>query len=96
MDHARLFVGRDGDIDDLDRRVVEHLLQGPNTLRDSPQRGDFLGGLDRPRGDPDHAEPGIGVGHQVAIADDEARADDADADSRTRGERVDTVSAVGI
>ena len=47
-------------------------------LRDSPQRGHFPRGLDRPRRDPDHAEPGIGVGHQVAVADDEARPDDAD------------------
>ena len=77
-DHVRLLVGRHGDIDHLDRRVVEHLLQGPIDLRDSPQRGHFLRGLDRPRRDPDHAEPGVGVGHQVAIADDEARADDAD------------------
>ena len=34
---------------------------------------------DRPRRDPDHAEAGLGIGHQVAIADDEARADHADA-----------------
>ena len=51
----------------------------------APQRGHLARLVDRPRRDPDHAEPGIGVGHQVAVADDEARADHADADVAPSG-----------
>ena len=78
-DHPRLLGRRHGDIHDLDRGVVEHLLQRSIDLRHAPQRGHFLRRRDRPRGDPDHAVRGVGVGHQVAVADDEARRHHADA-----------------
>ena len=42
-------------------------------LGHAPQRGHLPRRRDRPRGDPDHAIRGLGVGHQVAVADDEAR-----------------------
>ena len=79
-DHPRLLGRRHGDVHDLDRRVVEHLLERVVDLRHAPQRGHLFRRRDRPRGDADHAIRGLGVGHQVTVADDEARAHHADAD----------------
>ena len=51
--------------------------------------------LDRPRRDPDDAEPGVGVGHQVAVADDEARAHHADPEPASFARRRKMVQADG-
>ena len=78
VDDPRLFGRRHGDVDDLDRRVVEHLLDDCNTFGARPAARPLPRRLDRPRSEPDDAEAGLGVSDQVAVADDEARADDSD------------------
>ena len=55
-------------------------LQRVEHARNPAEGGDFLGRGSGPRGDPLDAEPGVRVGHQVAVPDDEASADDADAE----------------
>ena len=76
-DQARLDVRRVGDVDDLDRAVVDQVLpalEGP----DPEGLGERRRALRRPRGDPDHLGAGGRVGGQVAFADDPAGADHPD------------------
>ena len=78
--------GRYGDVDDLDRGVVEHLLERCDRPWARPRSAATSRAVSiDPRGDPHDAEAGLGVGDQVAVADDEARADDADPDVAALG-----------
>ena len=61
-----------------------------------PQFRHFARLVDRSRRDPHHAEAGLGVSHQVAVADDEARAHDADAHVPPLGQERTMVQVGGL
>ncbi len=77
-DHPRLFERRDRDVNDLDLGIVKHRLDGLKHLGHTSQTRDRLGGRPGPRGQTNYPEPGVGIGDEMAIADDEPGADDAD------------------
>ena len=70
--------GRDRDVDHLDLGVVEHLLQRVEDAGDAAEPGDLVRRGEGPRGQPDDAEARLGIGDEVAVADDEARPHHAD------------------
>ena len=83
-DHPRLLGGRDRDVDDLDRRFLEHRLERWKNARNPPCVGDLARAIMRSRGDSHHGEPGLGIGHKMTVADDESRTHHADSHVATR------------
>ena len=79
LDDGELIVGRHGDVEHLDRCVVEQLLDRVVHGRDAVLRC-ALGGVVAGAGsDGDWVETGLTVGNQVAVVHDEPAADAADA-----------------
>ena len=79
-DDSGLLGGRNGDIDNADLGVLEKRFDGRFDHGDVSQPGDALGGFECSRCDANDVQSRVGVGWQVAVAHDEARADDSDAD----------------
>ena len=86
-DHPRLLGGRDGDVDHFDLGVVEQRFERGEDAWHPAQRGDLARRGLGPRGQAHDLEAGVGVGDEVAVADDEARPDHADPDVAAAGHR---------
>ena len=71
-DDRRLRVRRDGDVEHLDRRVGEQVVDGGVDRRDAVTLAATSRARVRvARGDGDRVEPGLAIGDQVAVAHDE-------------------------
>ena len=77
-DHRWLLGGRDRDVDDRDRRFLQHRLERRKNACNPPCIGDLARTVLRSRGDSHHREPGLGIGHKMTVADDESRTHHAD------------------
>ena len=87
-DQVGLLVGREGEIDDLDRRVLDQSLRRVVDLADAPALRDLRGPVAAPRRDCDHREAGLLVGGEVALRHDHAGTDAADPEVAAANRRV--------
>ena len=77
-DEGGLLVGRVGDVDDLDRAVLDQLLRCLVDTPDAPALRHLRRLGRRARRDRNDREPGLGIGRQMHVGHDEAGADAAD------------------
>ncbi len=78
-DDLQLLMGRHGDVEDLNRVVLKHVLDRFVDARYSAQVGDFLRDLGRAGSNGGYVKTSLLIGFEMNVAHDEAGAHGADA-----------------
>src|SRR6266542_4580935 len=79
-DNVRLGIRRDCDVEHLDFRIGEQVIDRGVAARDAVQPSDGAGASGIAGGDGDGIEAGLSIGDEVTVAHDEAAADATDAE----------------